>query len=279
MSSVADGGPPRRETRMATEDPLALACRELPAVTGRFTELILTAPDLSVLARGSKWTVREVAVHVAVGARAFADLAAEPKPSLPGMADLSAEMDRRMADVSETDAGKLAGLTQDAIEDFIDAWVDRPADDPVDWDGAPATAATLAGVLLSEVVMHGYDVAYALGRPWPIDPGHAVVILGAYAPLFPLVVDPERAKGHSASYALDFGGGPALTVRFTDGVIGLQPPGTGPVDVTICSDPVTFLMVADGRLSQFEAIALGRMSATGDHPELAVGFKDLFLNP
>ena len=264
---------------MASDDPLALACRELPAVTGRFAELVVSAPDLSVLARESRWTVREVAVHVAVGARAFADLAAEPKPSIPSMAILSEEIERRMADVSETDPGKVAALTQDAVEDFIDAWVDRPADFPVDWDGAPVTAATLAGVLLGEVVMHGYDVAYALDRPWPIDPGHAGLILGAYGPLFPHIVDPEAAKGHSAGYALDFGGGPALTVRFLDGVIGLEPPGMGPVDVTICSDPVTFLMVADGRLSQYEAIALGRMSATGDRPELAVGFKDLFVNP
>ncbi|HEV8623164.1 MAG TPA: maleylpyruvate isomerase family mycothiol-dependent enzyme [Acidimicrobiia bacterium] len=264
---------------MASDDPLALACRELPAVTGRFAELVVSAPDLSVLARGSRWTVREVAVHVAVGARAFADLAAEPKPSIPSMAILSEEIERRMADVSETDPGKVAALTQDAVEDFIDAWVDRPADDPVDWDGCPVTAATLAGVLLGEVVMHGYDMAYALGRPWPIDPNHAGLILGAYGPLFPLIVDAEAAKGHTAGYALDFGGGPVLTVRFTDGVIGLEPPGMGPVDVTLCSDPVTFLMVADGRLSQYEAIALGRMSATGDRPELAVGFKDLFVDP
>lgn len=264
---------------MATVDPLAQACRELPVVTGRFIELVVSAPDLSVLARGSKWTVREVAVHVAVGARSFADLALESNPSIPAMADLSAEIERRMADVSETDPGKVAALTQDAIEDFIDAWVDRPADHPVDWDGCPVTAATLAGVLLGEVVMHGYDMAYALGRPWPIDPGHAGLILGTYGPLFPLIVDPERAKGHSAGYALDLGGGPVVTLRFTDGVIGLEPPGIGPVDVTICSDPVAFLMVADGRLSQYEAIALGRMSASGDRPELAVGFKDLFLNP
>jgi uncharacterized protein (TIGR03083 family) len=264
---------------MASEDPLALACRELPGVTGRFAVLVASAADLSVLARGSRWTVREVAVHVAVGARAFADLALESNPSIPGMADLSAEIERRMADVSESDPGKLAALTQDAIEDFVDAWVDRPADHPVDWAGCPITAATLAGVLLGEVVMHGYDMAYALGRPWPIDPGHAGLILGAYGPLFPLVVDPERAKDHSAGYALDLGGGPIVTLRFTDGVLGLEPPGMGPVDVTICSDPVTFLMVADGRLSQYEAIALGRMSATGDRPELAVGFKDLFFNP
>ena len=121
--------------------------------------------------------------------------------------------------------------------------------------------------------------ASLLGRPWPIDPGHAGLILGAYGPLFPHIVDPEAADGHTAGYAIDLGGGPILTVRFTDGIISLEPPGMGPVDVTICSDPVTFLMVADGRLSQYEAIALGRMSATGDHPELAVGFQEPLRQP
>ena len=114
-----------------------------------------------------------------------------------------------------------------SVEDFIDAWVERPADYPVEWDGAPITAATLAGVLLGEVVMHGYDIAYALGMPWPIDPGHAVLILGAYGPLFPHIVDAETTAGHTAGYAIDLGGGPILTVRFTGGVIGLEPPGMG----------------------------------------------------
>lgn len=264
---------------MATEDPLTQACHELPVVAGRLAELVVSAADLSVPARESKWTVREVAVHVAVGARTLADVAAEPTLSVPGMAELSHQLERRMADISEDDPPRLAALVEDAVEAFVDAWVDRPAGHPVDFGGCPATAATLAGVLLAEVVMHGYDMAYALGRPWPIDPAHAGLILTAYAPLFPLIVDPVRAKGHSAAYELDFGGGPVVTVRFTDGVLRLEPPGTAAVDVTICADPVAFLMVADGRLSQYEAIALGRMSARGAHPELAAGFRDLFTNP
>ena len=45
--------------------------------------------------------------------------------------------------------------------------------------------------------MHGYDIAYALGMPWPIDPGHAVLILGAYGPLFPHIVDAETAAAEA----------------------------------------------------------------------------------
>ena len=97
-------------------------------------------------------------------------------------------------------------------------------------------------------------------------------------PILGTIVDPEGAKGHTAGYALDFGGGPALVVRFTDGVFGIEAPGTAPTDVTIHADPVVFLLVADGRLSRYEAIALGLLRATGDRPELAVRYWDLFVH-
>jgi hypothetical protein len=68
-----------------------------------------------------------------------------------------------------------------------------------------------------------------------------------------------------------------MTVRFTDGALGVEPPG--PVDVTISADPVAFLLVSAGRLSRYEAIALGLLSAEGRRPELALGLPDLFVNP
>ena len=121
-------------------------------------------------------------------------------------------------------------------------------------------------------------MAFALGRPWPIDAAHAGFILAGYVPILGTIVDHERAKEHTAGYTLDFGGGPALVVRVTDGVFGLEAPGTAPTDVTICADPVAFLLVADGRLSRYEAIALGLLRATGDRPELAAGYWDLFVH-
>jgi hypothetical protein len=48
--------------------------------------------------------------------------------------------------------------------------------------------------------------------------------------------------------------------------------------VTICAHPVAYLLVAEGRISRYEAIALGLLSAKGDRPELAVGFWDLFMH-
>ena len=126
------------------------------------------------------------------------------------------------------------------------------------------------------MVLHGYDVAFALGQPWPIDPGDANLSLGGLAPVLSLIVDPDETRGLSAGYGIELRNGPALTVRFTDGAYGLEAPGA-PVDVTISADPIAFLMVGTGRLSRYEAVALGLLSAGGRRPELALGFPDLFL--
>jgi hypothetical protein len=44
-------------------------------------------------------------------------------------------------------------------------------------------------------------------------------------------------------------------------------------------DPVTALLVITGRLSQWPAIARGRLTFTGHRPELGPRFADLFVFP
>jgi hypothetical protein len=51
------------------------------------------------------------------------------------------------------------------------------------------------------------------------------------------------------------------------------------VDCTITADPVAFLLVDSGRMSQWAAIAVGLMKADGNRPELALRFNNLFLFP
>jgi uncharacterized protein (TIGR03083 family) len=260
---------------MGTEDALS-ACRALPPTTAQLADLVASAADLSIAARASEWTIRQVTVHVTTTARYFAEMV-EVQPTVAGLAELHADIDRRAADITEDDPAKLAALLRDAVDEFVELCAERPESQPLDFAGCPATVGALAGVMLGEAVLHGYDVAFALGRPWPIEPDHAALILGGFAPLLSLIVDSERARGHSAAYGIELRGGPAMTARFTDGAYALEPPG--PVDVTISADPVAFLLVSAGRLSRYEAIALGLLSAEGRRPELGLAFFDLFVNP
>ena len=52
-----------------------------------------------------------------------------------------------------------------------------------------------------------------------------------------------------------------------------------PSTVPSPADPVTALLVQSGRLSQWPAIALGRLTFTGDRPEIGPGFAELFVFP
>lgn len=88
-----------------------------------------------------------------------------------------------------------------------------------------------------------------------------------------------RARRREEQLGAVLEGGEGLVARFTDGVFSLEPPGAGPVDCVMSVDPVAFLLIGFGRLSLWEAIALGLFTAGGERPDLALGFFNLFDIP
>ena len=250
--------------------------------TERVAELIASIPDPLALAPGSPWTVRDFAAHLIVAGVSYTDMAqGVPAPYQScEPAYLHAEFTRRQADIAETDPGKLSRLFVDAMESYLDATSDIPADTPVIMHGQnPYTVAGMAGILFGEELLHGYDIATAIGRPWLLGQADAELVLAAYAPAFGFFLNPETTRRLSAGFGLELRGVGEMTVRFTDGVFGLEEAGVGPVDATISADPVAFLMVGTGRLSRYQAIALGLMSVGGNDPGLAIRFWDHFLYP
>ena len=51
------------------------------------------------------------------------------------------------------------------------------------------------------------------------------------------------------------------------------------MDCELSVDPVAFLLVGTGRMSRYEAVALGLLSLGGAKPEMALGLPDLFVYP
>ena len=250
----------------------------------RLAELCRALPHAATPLPNSSWTVREAIVHTA----SLAELYAEIALGTPGpLADLSVESvarrnEERIADNPESDPGKLADLLERAVERLARVAGDAPPGKRVqylEFSPLEVTPADLAGMILGELVVHGYDIARGVGAPWPIPPNEALLILGSYAPLFGLAPHPENTPGHTAGYGIELRGGARFTMRFVDGVFGLEPPDMAPVDCVISADPIAFLLVATGRMSQWEAIALGLLAAAGERPEMALGFTSLFVFP
>jgi len=254
----------------------------LAEMSQKVTGMIRALPDATVAVPGSDWTVRDTAIHLVHGGRLYTELATgapSPYPDLKKetVAALCAEF---IADIPETDPGKLAALVGDAYDGFLDATAGRRGEQEVHYHaGLTYHLAGLACVLLGELVIHGYDMARGLGQPWPIDPAHAGLVLNGYAPLYGECLNPVTTAGLNAAYGIEVRGGGSLTVSFVDGRYQLAEGISGPVDCELSADPIALLLVGAGRLSRFEAVALGLLSFGGAKPELALGFPDLFVYP
>jgi hypothetical protein len=133
--------------------------------------------------------------------------------------------------------------------------------------------------MAGEHLLHGFDIATAAAHPWPIDPNQAMLVLHGYGPPYSLIVNRRTTLGLTVSYRIELHGSEPFTVRFTNGTYNLEPSDTGPVDCTISADPVAFLLVGAGRLTQEAAIALNLLSSGGGRPELGLGFNQLFIYP
>jgi uncharacterized protein (TIGR03083 family) len=264
-------------------DATLSACRSaLTAAATRLADLIRPLPELEQPLPDSEWTARQAVAHLVTGLDLYSEIATGT-PSPIAACDAAAYAEdarRRISDVSETDPSKLADLLADASERFLSATDGQAGETPVPWHGGmQLDLATLVGLMVGEIVVHGYDIARAAGRPWPLASDEVGLVLGTYGPLIGLTVDPDRTCGLSAAIAVDLRGLASLVVRFDDGRFSLEPPGAGPVDATLSADPAAFLLVTSGRMDRWSAFALGLYRAGGARPELAVEFKDLFVFP
>ncbi|MFH8259124.1 maleylpyruvate isomerase family mycothiol-dependent enzyme [Streptomyces roseolus] len=154
---------------------------------------------------------------------------------------------------------------------------------PAPWYGpgrtVPLAAAT--GLVLSETLLHGLDIARGARRPWTVPPAEAALVIGqAMVTMMPLALDAEKAKGVRIAFDLVLKGGPRLAVDVADGAVTVtRDPGPRAYDCRIVASPTAFLLVSFGRLPIWKAIARGRMRAGGPRPWLATRLSRLITAP
>ena len=264
----------------------------ISAAAGRFTALLRETDDIGRPAAGTDWTVAETAAHVSVVFTGFsAAIAGEPQALTPEQyldADfptrLAASNDATNAMVDHTDARRLAELITAGAQQFLKlvAAADPQMECATPWYGSGRTRTVdcLTALALSELTVHGHDIATGTGRPWPISAEHAKLILGTVCPeMCPLVVRPEAGRGAPVTYEVRLrGDGPRYVIRVADGGAEVRAVG-GPVDCVISADPVTYLLVAYGRMPLGRALLRGGIFAKGRRPWLGLRFKNLFFNP
>jgi len=139
--------------------------------------------------------------------------------------------------------------------------------------------ATLTAMLLGEQLIHGYDMAAAVGRRWKIPSRDAALVFPGAQVLMPMMVKPSAAARRPVSYEMLVGRQSRFVVRLDHGR-GLVEPAQGQrVDCHIAGHPVALLLIGYGRIHYLRAIATGKMMVWGRRPWLALRFPGSFYNP
>jgi uncharacterized protein (TIGR03083 family) len=245
----------------------------------RFIELVAAAPDGGQRVDRSDWTVRDVAVHVDIGVRAYvAYLQGETTPVLDPY-DLSNSNARRLSEEpAQSIDAVIARLRSDTTELFH-LLAGRSADETVVWHGEMLSVASLVGLFLGEILVHGGDVARTAGSRWSVSGEEARAVLAGMFEIAPVFVDPVTARGVDATFDLRVRGGRHHLLHFRDGDLVVDPDAPVRPECHISAQPVALMRVLYGRSSQWAEIARGGLLAWGRKPWLAFGLKRLFKNP
>lgn len=101
-----------------------------------------------------------------------------------------------------------------------------------------------------ELVVHGWDLARAMHRRWPVTRQQVSLIWTGAEPILPGWVAPAHAAGHSAAYAVHLGDGLPRMLCFTDGQVATALPAGRKVDCHIGGSPVAIRRAQTRPLAQ-----------------------------
>ena len=258
--------------------------RVLPAidlVASRFAALVTVAPNPAAQVPNTPgWTVRDVAAHLATVVVRYAD-GPKGRGTWTSPLELPALNHDQMQALSAVAASDLAAIFRyelAALQAQIQSYDSRLPFFRFH-GGEPVRADIALGLLLGELVVHGHDVARALGQPWPIAPGHAALIIESLNPVLPGWVRADRIQDFTATFELHLRGQAAYIWAFRDGGLQVNPPRPAAVDVHISGAPAALLLVFYAREPQWKRIATGQIFAWGRKPWLALTLTSHFHKP
>jgi uncharacterized protein (TIGR03083 family) len=169
----------------------------------RTAEVIAAIRDPKAPTRGLGWTLGETAAHVIANVRSHRAWLRGAGKIDYGVADL-AEVNRRAIDeLDERDPARLAELLRAENQAYLRAAGDQAPGATVPAEVGPALLVeVMTCVYLGELLVHGFDLARTLGRPWPIARAEANLVVAGALAILPQFVDPTAARDALVSYEL-----------------------------------------------------------------------------
>lgn len=275
--------------RMVVDVDLGEAAGRLTALGERFARLVesIGAPD--VPAGKLEWTVAETAVHVLKGFEYYAAcIRGETYVFTPRGEDetfpaYTARENRLQIEAEpERDPIRLAARLRTSLRDLVETALDAGPDGvAVFAAGYSEDTTTSVCTILSELVVHGHDIAGASGAKWEVDPSSAVLAVYATTGGLPLALDGRAAAGKDIHVVVRLRHGSPFRIRIREGRVWCETmEGTaGKPDAHVWADPVAYLLVGFGRTSIARQIVRGRLVAWGRRPWVLLQMPSLLVSP
>jgi hypothetical protein len=275
---------PAEDTRRAYGPTL----NALRAAVARSADLwrLIDKPDAP--APGLIWTAAETAAHVVGDLRDYTQaltrhangyMTHANRPTESPSA-LSAKVNaRHLEEVPERNLHRLADMLEAAVDAYLNAAVTAdPSVAIATPNGLVISPATMAALLLGEQLIHGLDISRTAKIPWPIAKADAFLVIPGVLSVAPQYLRPNRAAGVHISFELRMRGGPSYRLAVDDGTATVSAAGTK-ADCVITADPVAFLLLGYGRISQLSPVLRGQLRPGGRKPWLAMRFGTLLYSP
>jgi uncharacterized protein (TIGR03083 family) len=256
----------------------------------RSAQLWRSIADPAAPVPGLAWTAGQTAAHVVGDMREYTealtthvngDRAAIQVPDGSLAQARTAVNDRHLTDISERDMRQLADMLEETAARYLAVAAAVDPSEPASIltaDGLVLEPAAMTCLLLGEQLAHGLDIARAAHRPWSIGREDALLVIPAVLALAPKYLRPSRTKNLNISFELRMRGGPRYRVAIANGTGAVTVAGEK-ADCVITADPVTFLLLGLGRVSQLPQLLRGRLRAGGRKPWLAAKFGTLLDSP
>ncbi len=254
----------------------------------RFCELVSSIPDPSTRAT-AQWSVADMTAHVTTVT--FLNtllLQTAPVPfDMPGLTEAIAATtvegvhglnDQVMSHFTERDAGRLLGILRDHIDLMLTVSQRHDPAETFSWlGGARLPLAGMFAHMVNELLIHGDDIARAVGVPWAMPAEDAALFFDLFLVGLAsgntgrLLADSKRPL--QRRIAVEFRSGYTTPVTFAvrNGSVTVEPPGPG-ADAAVRFDPATLNMMLFGRISKPRAVLTRKVVISGRRPWLMPAF-------
>lgn len=241
-------------------------CGEVRAAAAAFADQLRTIDDGETKVPNLEWSVAELAAHL-ISLPAFYREQNESGHPFEPPDDWPTFSRSVRAHITETEPAPLADALVAETETMLDDVGIDPGAARVLYD-QETTAADNAAGYLGELLLHGRDLALLTGADVPIDRRQAVAIIRQQLTLAPAFVDRERARRCDGVFGVSFRGGDDYTFNIDDGVLTVTHGRPRKADARVVADPVAYVLVALGRMSELRAGLLGKILGYGRKPWL-----------